>query len=289
MMAGAGSAASAAVVAASVYCDPGSVWSWGLVPVLRRLSLLYGTRLSIKVRIVGPLEDGRSADPGSADRLRPRGRGDLRAAVGTTGQPVDLEAVSRLTDVDLVPVRLAAVAALTIDPLRGPRFVRRLMEYLQVRGLAGDLRTIAAAARDVGVDPRRLETALGTDRSRAALATATIEMARSGATVRDVAYDLPGAVRTMVRNEFRSLPHESAIDRLAPGRANAARPTVDRCFEPAGDLVSVREAAEVAQVADAVAAAELEGLWRKGVVERWTYGGAPFWTATRPGVTPGPS
>ena len=288
-MAVARSAPTEKVVVASVYCDPGSVWSWGLVPPLRRLSLLYGAQLSIEVRVVRPLEDLESAGLGAGIHPRPRRVLDVRATVSTTGQPVDPEAVSRLPAADLEPVRLAAVAALAIDPIRGARFVRRLMEYLQVRGLAPDLRTVAAAARDVGLEAQPLERALGTEGTRDALAAASRDMVRSGAGVRDVVYGSPGGDRTIVRHEFHSPPHEAAIDRIAPGLGKATRLLVDRCFEPAGDLVSVREAAEVAGLTEAAAATSLEGLWRQGLLERWTYGGAPFWTAPRPGLTPGRS
>jgi len=135
------------------YTDPGCPWAYSAEPFRRRLSWLYGDALEWRVRMVGLA--------GSPDEYLERGFTPERqsrafASIARDhGMPIDTSVRPRMAAT--MPACRAVVAA----RLHAPDRMRRLLRRLRVRHFAGELldepATIAAAARDAGIDPADLE------------------------------------------------------------------------------------------------------------------------------------
>jgi predicted DsbA family dithiol-disulfide isomerase len=135
------------------YTDPGCPWAYSAEPFRRRLSWLYGDALEWKVRLVGLA--------GSPDEYVERGftpEKQSRAFASIArdhGMPIDTSLRPRMAAT--IPACRAVVAA----RLHAPDRMRRLLRRLRVRHFAGQLlddpATIAAAARDAGIEPADLD------------------------------------------------------------------------------------------------------------------------------------
>jgi len=135
------------------YTDPGCPWAYSAEPFRRRLSWLYGDALEWRVRMVGLA--------GSPDEYLERGFTPERqsrafASIARDhGMPIDTSVRPRMAAT--IPACRAVVAA----RLHAPDRMRALLRRLRVRHFAGELldepATIAAAARDAGIDPADLE------------------------------------------------------------------------------------------------------------------------------------
>jgi len=135
------------------YTDPGCPWAYSAEPFRRRLSWLYGDALDWRVRMVGLT--------GSPDEYVERGFTPERqsrafASIARDhGMPIDTSVRPRMAAT--IPACRAVVAA----RLHAPDRMRALLRRLRVRHFAGELldepATIAAAARDAGIDPADLE------------------------------------------------------------------------------------------------------------------------------------
>ena len=147
------------------YTDPGCPWAYSAEPFRRRLSWLYGDALEWRVRLVGLAESPdeyvergftpeRQSPRLRVDRARPR---HADRHVGAPAHGGDDAGLPRRRG--RPPARARAHA--------------RLLRRLRVRHFAGELldepATIAAAARDAGIDPADLERWTAGDDVEAAL------------------------------------------------------------------------------------------------------------------------
>jgi predicted DsbA family dithiol-disulfide isomerase len=142
-----------AEVVITEYTDPGCPWAYAAEPFRRRLSWLYGDSIEWQVRMVvlaespdDPLERGHT----------PESEAQAFARIAREhGMPIDTRVRPRT--VATAPACRAVVAA----RLHAPEQMRRLLRRLRIRHFAGELldepATIAAAARDAGLDPAVLE------------------------------------------------------------------------------------------------------------------------------------
>lgn len=135
------------------YTDPGCPWAYSAEPFRRRLSWLYGDALEWKVRLVGLAE---LPDDYVARGFTPEKQSRAFASIAADhGMPIDTSVRPRMAAT--IPACRAVVAA----RLHAPDRMRRLLRRLRVRHFAGELldapSTIAAAARDAGIDPAELE------------------------------------------------------------------------------------------------------------------------------------
>jgi predicted DsbA family dithiol-disulfide isomerase len=147
------------------YTDPGCPWAYSAEPFRRRLSWLYGDALEWRVRMVGLA--------GSPDEYLERGFTPERqsrafASIARDhGMPIDTSVRPRMAAT--IPACRAVVAA----RLHAPDRMRALLRRLRVRHFAGELldepATIAAAARDAGIDPADLDRWTAGDDVAAAL------------------------------------------------------------------------------------------------------------------------
>jgi predicted DsbA family dithiol-disulfide isomerase len=135
------------------YTDPGCPWAYSAEPFRRRLSWLYGDALEWRVRMVGLAA---SPDEYLERGFTPERQSRAFASIARDhGMPIDTSVRPRMAAT--MPACRAVVAA----RLHAPDRMRRLLRRLRVRHFAGELldepATIAAAARDAGIDPADLE------------------------------------------------------------------------------------------------------------------------------------
>jgi predicted DsbA family dithiol-disulfide isomerase len=135
------------------YTDPGCPWAYSAEPFRRRLSWLYGDALEWRVRMVGLAE---SPDEYLQHGFTPERQSRAFASIARDhGMPIDTSVRPRMAAT--MPACRAVVAA----RLHAPERMRALLRRLRVRHFAGELldepATIAAAARDAGIDPADLE------------------------------------------------------------------------------------------------------------------------------------
>jgi predicted DsbA family dithiol-disulfide isomerase len=147
------------------YTDPGCPWAYSAEPFRRRLSWLYGDALEWRVRMVGLAE---SPDEYLEHGFTPERQSRAFASIARDhGMPIDTSVRPRMAAT--MPACRAVVAA----RLHAPERMRALLRRLRVRHFAGELldepATIAAAARDAGIDPADLERWTAGDDVEAAL------------------------------------------------------------------------------------------------------------------------
>jgi predicted DsbA family dithiol-disulfide isomerase len=147
------------------YTDPGCPWAYSAEPFRRRLSWLYGERLEWRVRLVGLAE---SPEEYTERGFTPERQAQAFATIAREHRmPIDTAERPRVAAT--VPACRAVVAA----RLRAPEHERRLLRRLRVRHFSGELldepQTIAAAARDAGLDPAQLEVWMREEEVEAAL------------------------------------------------------------------------------------------------------------------------
>ena len=147
------------------YTDPGCPWAYSAEPFRRRLSWLYGDALEWRVRMVGLAG---SPDEYIEHGFTPERQSRAFASIARDhGMPIDTSVRPRMAAT--IPACRAVVAA----RLHAPDRMRALLRRLRVRHFAGELldepATIAAAARDAGIDPADLDRWTAGDDVEAAL------------------------------------------------------------------------------------------------------------------------
>jgi predicted DsbA family dithiol-disulfide isomerase len=142
------------------FTDPACPWAWSAEPFRRRINWLYGERIAWRPVLVGL---ARTPEDWAARGVTPAGQAaSLKRIAHDHGMPIDTAERPRLAGT--VDACRAVVAA----RLHAPEHERHLLRRLRVHNFMGDLldepETIAAAARDIGLDPRALrEWAAGDD------------------------------------------------------------------------------------------------------------------------------
>jgi len=141
-----------AAVSITTFTDPGCPWAWSAEPFRLRLAWLYGAAIEWDLRMVVLAE--RPQD--YIDRgLTPELMADGAAAIAREHRmPIDTRMRAR------VSATLPACRAVVATRLRAPGRAQALLRALQIRNFAGALldepRTVEAAARAAGLDPREL-------------------------------------------------------------------------------------------------------------------------------------
>jgi predicted DsbA family dithiol-disulfide isomerase len=154
-----------AEVCITEYTDPGCPWAYSAEPFRRRLNWLYGDRLEWRARMVGLAE---SPDEYAERGFTPERQSSAFASIARDhGMPIDTSQRPRMA------ATLPACRAVVAARLHAPDRERRLLRRLRVRHFSGELldepQTIAAAARDAGLDPAQLEVWMRGEAVEAAL------------------------------------------------------------------------------------------------------------------------
>ena len=160
-----------AELAITEFTDPACPFAWSAEPFRRRLEWLYGDQLEWSVRMVGL-----SSNPDQNSGFTPeRLSSSLRSLAERHQMPMDTAVRPRMSAT--VPACRAVVATRLHDPAREGALLRRL----RVRHFAGELldepETLAAAARDVGIEPSDLQSWMSEQATEQALEE-DLELAR---------------------------------------------------------------------------------------------------------------
>ena len=147
------------------FTDPSCPWAFSAEPTRRRLTWLYGDQVAWQTCMVGL---SASPEESAARGLTPESTAShLREIAERHRMPIDTRLRPRL--VASLPACRAVVAARLHQPDRE----RHLLRRLRVRCFSGELldteATIAAAARDAGIDPGELAAWMAGDDVAAAL------------------------------------------------------------------------------------------------------------------------
>jgi predicted DsbA family dithiol-disulfide isomerase len=134
------------------YTDPACPWAYSAEPARLRIKWLYGEHIDWRLRMVGLSESVESyASIGFTPERQASAHADFAARYG---MPFNRSVMSRMAAT--VPACQAVVAA----RLHAPEQEWLLLRALRVHNFAGELidepETIAAAARDAGLDPDEL-------------------------------------------------------------------------------------------------------------------------------------
>ncbi len=149
------------------FTDPACPFAFSAEPTRLRLRWHYGDQLRWRTRMIVL-----TLEPGEAERLA----GGAPNLQRIHGMPIDPAPLARPASSE--PACRAVVAARLNAPDREEPLLRRLRVRCMVGGLLDDPQLLAAAARDVGLDPARLEEWCATEPVEAAL-QGDIEAARS--------------------------------------------------------------------------------------------------------------
>ncbi|HSD80002.1 MAG TPA: DsbA family protein [Solirubrobacteraceae bacterium] len=147
------------------FTDPGCPWAYSAEPFRRRLDWLYGDRLEWRVRMVvlARSPDDYERKGFTTDRQSE----SFRRIAEDHGMPIDTARRPRMA------ATLPACRAIVAAGLHASAHQRRLLRRLRIHHFSGDLldepATIAAAARDAGLDPDRLRAWGGDPAVEAAL------------------------------------------------------------------------------------------------------------------------
>ena len=142
----------------TVFTDPACPFAFSAEPVRRRLRWSYGDRLRWRTCMIVL-----TREPGEAEKLAQGAPGLQRRY----GMPIDPAPYPRPASSE--PACLAVVAARLHAPEREEALLRRLRVRVMVGGLLDDPELLAAAARDVGLDPLELQAWSAAEPTRAAL------------------------------------------------------------------------------------------------------------------------
>ena len=153
------------MVAIDHFTDPTCPFAFSAEPHRWRLRWLYGDQLRWTDRMVVLSEDPAELE----EKFPPPAHAEALAAVQALyGMPIDARVRER--SAASAPACLAAVAARLHAPDRAEALLRALRVRIMGAELPDEPATIAAAARDAGIDPAQLEAWMAGDDAAAALA-----------------------------------------------------------------------------------------------------------------------
>ena len=243
----------------SLFTDPACPFAFSAEPVRMRLRWHYGDGLRWQLRMIVL-----TLEPGEAEKLAEGAPGLQRQF----GMPILPEPYPRPASSE--PACRAVVAARTRAPAVAEALLRRLRMRTMAGGLLDDPELIAAAAREAGLEPYRLEAWMGTPEVQDALA-ADIAAARDpspSARALDHKLGGPAAQRryTAPSYELRrsdgaaaaSVPgfnpveaYEAAIASIAPELERAPKPeSIAELLAWAAEPLATAEVAAVMQRAE---------------------------------------
>jgi hypothetical protein len=266
------------------FTDPACPFAFSAEPVRLRLRWHYGEQLLWTTRMIVL-----TLEPGEAEKLA-TGAGSLQPKYG---MPIDPAPYSRPASSE--PACRAVVAARVHAPGLQEPLLRRLRVRVMQAGLLDDPELIAAAARDVGLDPGQLQEWCGGDDVEAAL-QADIAAARNplpsaraldhklGGPAEERRYTAPSYEITSADGmEVIAVPgfnpaeaYETAIANLAPELERRPKPaSVEELLAWAGEPLATAEVSLVTQLSPSrtrVALSRVARAHPAGADVYWTLG-----------------
>ncbi len=266
----------------TLFTDPACPFAFSAEPARRRLRWHYGDQLLWHNKMIAL-----TLEAGEADKLAEGAPGLQRKY----GMPIDPAPYERAAS--SVPACRAVVAARLHAPELEEPLLRRLRVRVMLGGLLDDPELLAAAARDVGLEPARLRQWCARPDVEAAL-QADIDAARAPSpAARALDHKLGGPPEqrryTAPSYELRrpdcdapvTIPgfnpveaYEAAIANLAPELIRRAKPeSVEELLAWAGEPLATAEVATIAQLDLGAARAALQDVARPlpaGADHYWT-------------------
>jgi predicted DsbA family dithiol-disulfide isomerase len=266
----------------TLFTDPACPFAFSAEPIRQRLRWHYGDQLRWRTRMIVL-----TLEPGEAERLAQGAPGLQRMY----GMPIDPAPLARPASSE--PACRAVVAARIHAPGTDERLLRRLRMRTMVGWLLDDPATIAAAARDVGLDPDELARWSESAEVHAALQSDSAAARAPAAAARALDHKLggPRAARRYTAPSYEiAVPgvdgifaiagynpieaYEVAIANLAPSLVRRPKPTsIAELLEWAGEPLATAEVALIAQASTTQARAALERAARSlpaGADRYWT-------------------
>jgi predicted DsbA family dithiol-disulfide isomerase len=235
------------------FTDPACPFAFSAEPVRYRLRWHYGEQLEWRTRMIVL-----TLEPGEAEKLA-EGAPELQRQYG---MPINPAPYPRAASSE--PACRAVVAARLHAPAAEESLLRRLRVRVMVGGLLDDPELIAAAGRDVGIDPDDLrrwcttapvEEALQADiaSSRSPSLAARALNHKLGGPAEERRYTAPSYELTNGRGHVFALPglnpveaYEAAVANLAPELVRRPKPaTVEEVLAWAGEPLATAEIAAV--------------------------------------------
>ncbi|MDQ6606671.1 MAG: DsbA family protein [Actinomycetota bacterium] len=255
----------------TLFTDPACPFAFSAEPARQRLRWHYGDQLLWSTKMIVL-----TLEPGEAEKLA-GGAAGLQRKYGMPIEPVPYPRPA-----SSAPACRAVVAARLNAPELEERLLRRLRVRVMLGGLLDDPDLLAAAARDVGLDPAELQQWCAGEDVEAALRE-DIEAARApGPAARALDHKLGGpseqrrytapsyVLRRADSGEQVTIPgfnpvetYEAAIANLAPELIRREKPeSVEELLAWAGQPLATAEVAAVAQLDLTEARAALGGVAR---------------------------
>jgi 2-hydroxychromene-2-carboxylate isomerase len=241
----------------TLFTDPACPFAFSAEPVRLRLMWHYGDQLRWKTRMIVL-----TLEPGEAEKLA-EGAPTLQRRYG---MPIDPAPYTRPASSE--PACRAVVAARLRAPALEHALLRRLRVRTMLGGLLDDPELLAAAARDVGIEPTKLRTWCAEDEVKRAL-SADVKAARSpspaaraldhklSGPVDERRYPAPSYEIIRAADEMAvAIPgfnpveaYEAAIANLAPELVRRPKPdSVSEILSWAGEPLATAEVAAIAQL-----------------------------------------
>ena len=249
----------APVVTITHFADPYCWWSWGVEPVLSRLHEVYGRQIKIEYQMGGMAES--VADWEASAGVTPATVSDwITSSIELSGNPVDVDFVGKTGVTSSWPAALAFNSALQLNPNLSGRFLRRLMEALQIETRPATAETFKAVAEEVGLNGDKVLSGALRDDVVSEFARQRNNMRRAGVNFLSSVIEVDGEYR-VVRDSFSATDYEKLIDELSPGLAKREPADILEYLEKySGHLVSTKEISEVFQISIDVAREKLNRL-----------------------------
>lgn len=260
------------------YTDPNCTWSWGAEPVMRRIEMRYGHRLTIDFVLGGLIRDFDDFHDAANDIREPE---DVAPhwveAAEQHGMPVDVGVWEEDPPRSTHPACIATRAAGLQDPRLGFRFLRRLREVTATeRRNIAKRSTLIEVGETVGVDIDRFREALEDGRAERAFREDLSRMQRRG--VRGFPtfeLEVDGDARILgTYQPFDRLEH-ALLRRVADLEARDLPPVP--AFVGAYGYVATQEVAEVYEVEPQRAGEALDRLEEAGILRSVRRGNGTFW------------
>jgi predicted DsbA family dithiol-disulfide isomerase len=258
-----------AVLHITLFTDPACPFAFSAEPVRQRLRWHYGDQLTWELRMIVL-----TAEPGEAEKLA-GGAPDLQQR---HGMPIEPSPYPRPASSE--PACRAVVAARLNAPELEEPLLRRLRIRVMAGGLLDDPELLDGAARDVGLDPRRLGQWCASDTVHAALAADMAAARNPPPAARALdhklggppeerrytapSYEIGSESATIVVPGFNPVEvYETAIANLAPELVRRAKPeSVGALLAWAGEELATAEVAAVMQIRPQRARAALSRIAR---------------------------
>ena len=264
------------------FADPWCFWSWGLEPILRRLKEVYGDQIKVEYRMGGITDDigqwRKDYDVAEDEALRTW----VRDSASLTRVPTDPDFYLRTKVETTWPACVAVKAAQMQSEELAERFLRRLMETIQVEAKNGNREEVyRPIAEEVGLNTAALTRDIKAGKARELFEQDMKAMNVSFLTL--ILVNRRTRESKTVGEDFTARRYEQTVDELTGGELRKNRPAdLLGYFERhSGNLISAKEIGEVFQTSEKDAERQLDSLAKDGFLRKQQYPFGALWIGVK--------